>query len=167
MPDFGSVVFADTNSIIEAHRVNAWTALTARYRVETVEKCFEETQTGFQNRRPEQNIDPAALRASLGAIHPVSELELATVLLMEQGAFLHDGEQALWAHALTRKDAWILCGPDTASMQFGFKHGRRDRLRCLGGLLMDIGHPSTRDLRRNYRAEWLSDLTHRMVMGLL
>jgi len=24
---------------------------------------------------------------------------------------LDSGEQALWAHALTRLDAWVLCGP--------------------------------------------------------
>ena len=36
----------DTNVIIEAHRTDSWRALTGGYRVESVEKCVIETQTG-------------------------------------------------------------------------------------------------------------------------
>lgn len=65
-------VLVDTNTIIECWRVSAWKALTGAYAVETVEKCVEETQTGFQRRRPEERIDLQVLRASLRGIHPVS-----------------------------------------------------------------------------------------------
>jgi len=35
-------VFADTNVVIEAFRTGCWTAICARYAVETVEKCVED-----------------------------------------------------------------------------------------------------------------------------
>jgi hypothetical protein len=45
-------VLVDTNVILEAHRSGSWRALTGGYGVETVEDCVNETQTGFQRRRP-------------------------------------------------------------------------------------------------------------------
>ncbi len=61
-------VLVDTNVILECCRVDAWRALAGGYGVETVEDCVIETQTGFQRRRAEQQIDNAQLRASLAAI---------------------------------------------------------------------------------------------------
>ena len=59
-------------------RVGAWRALTGGgYRVETVEDCVIETQTGFQRRRQEQQIDNAALRASLAAVQKVGDAEIS------------------------------------------------------------------------------------------
>jgi hypothetical protein len=52
-------VLVDTNVILECWRINAWRALTGGYGVETVEDCVIETQTGYQRRRPEQQIDRA------------------------------------------------------------------------------------------------------------
>ena len=43
-------VLVDTNVILECWRVGAWRALAGGYRVETVEDCVIETQTGFQRR---------------------------------------------------------------------------------------------------------------------
>ena len=62
-------VLVDTNVILECWRVGAWRALAGGYDVETVEDCVIETQTGFQRRATEQQIDNAALRASLAAVH--------------------------------------------------------------------------------------------------
>ena len=67
----------DTNVILESHRVGSWRALTGGYRVETVEDCVTETQTGFQQRRPERRIDAGELRASLAATHSVGDREPA------------------------------------------------------------------------------------------
>ena len=50
------------------------------------------------------------------------------------------GERCLWAHALTRADAWVLCGPDKASLRFGVRLGFRERLVALEGLLEAIGY---------------------------
>ena len=43
---YNNKVFVDTNIIIEAVRVNAWSALSSSYMVETVQKCKEEALTG-------------------------------------------------------------------------------------------------------------------------
>ena len=47
------------------------------WRVETVEACVAETQTGFQRRRQEDAIDVGELRDSLAAVHSVGVLEQA------------------------------------------------------------------------------------------
>ena len=49
-------VLLDTNVIIEAYRTRTWRALASVYRVETVEDCVTEKQTGFQLRRQEHSI---------------------------------------------------------------------------------------------------------------
>jgi hypothetical protein len=77
-----------------------------------------ETQTGYQNRRPEQQIDREALLAGLKAVYKVSDAERASALIRDgEIAMLDEGEKALWAHALARPDAWVLCGPDKASLR--------------------------------------------------
>jgi hypothetical protein len=149
-------VLVDTNVIVECWRVSAWKALTSRYGVETVEMCEIETQTGLQKRRKEQQIDLAELRATLKAIHAVSNAERAAALVRDdQIPFLDAGEQMLWAHALTRTDAWVLCGPDKASLRVGLRLGFRDRLVSLARLLEDIGFRPKTNLHSNYTQKWL------------
>ena len=149
-------VLVDTNVIIEAWRAGAWRALANGYAIETVEDCVVETQTGFQRRAPAQQIDNQQLRAALKAIHNVTDADRAAAYVLDQQfAFLDAGEQALWAHALTRKDEWILCGPDRASLRFGLRLGLRDRLVALELLLRDAGHKSAK-LRPAYTSKWLS-----------
>src|SRR6516164_1133492 len=69
MPRHTGPVFVDTNVVLECWRVGAWRALASGYRVETVEDCVIETQTGFQRRRRQQQIDAGLLRQSLAAVH--------------------------------------------------------------------------------------------------
>lgn len=166
MPVHAGPVLVDANTIIEAHKKGCWTALAGRYQLETVEQCFAETQTGAQNRRPEDQIDSVTLRASLSAIHAVTKLELASIELMD-GPFLDAGEKALWAHAITREDAWILCGPDRASMKFGYVNKKRDRLVTLGGLLTQIGHRPHVALASHYEQGWLDDVLSKLTLGIL
>jgi hypothetical protein len=149
-------VLVDTNIILECWRVGAWRALTGGYRVETVEDCMIETQTGFQRRRQEQQIDNAALRASLAAVQKVGDAERAAAIVREpMFSFLDLGEQSLWAHALSRTDDWMLCGPDKASLRFGVRVGLRERLVPLEGLLQDVGHKAA-GLRPAYTSTWLA-----------
>lgn len=109
MPRHTGPVLVDTNVILECCRIRCWRALVGGYSVETVEDCVTETQTGFQRRRPEQQIDVAELRKSLAGVHPATEVEHATAAVTDETiAFLDVGERALWAHALTRKDAGVL-----------------------------------------------------------
>jgi hypothetical protein len=149
-------VLVDTNVIIECWRAGAWRALSGGYAIETVEDCVVETQTGFQRRRPAQQIDNARLRSSLRAIHDVTDAHKAAAMVRDQQyAFLDAGEQALWAHALTRADAWVLCGPDRASLRFGLRLELRDRLVALERLLLDAGHKSAK-LKPAYTSNWLA-----------
>src|SRR6185436_5227430 len=127
-------VLVDTNVMIECWRIGAWRALSNGYAVETVEDCVVETQTGFQRRRAAQQIDNKELRSSLKAIHNVTDTELAKAIVRDPlFSFLDVGERSLWAHALTRSDAWVLSGPDKASLRFGIRCGLCDRLVALEG----------------------------------
>jgi hypothetical protein len=150
-------ILVDTNVILECWRVRAWRALVGGYGVETVEDCVTETQTGFQRRRPEQQIDAAELRKSLAAVHAIGPAELAAAAVRDPTiSFLDVGERSLWAHALTRTDAWVLCGPDKASLRFGVRLGFRERLVALEGLLDAVGHRPKEALRLPYTAKWLN-----------
>lgn len=149
-------VLVDTNVVIEVWRVDAWRALCGGYALETVEECVIETQTGYQNRRPEQQIDRQALLTGFKAIHKVSAAERAAALVRDgEIAMLDEGEKALWAHALARQDAWVLCGPDKASLRIGLRANLRDRLVALERLLDDTGFRSKTPLRSAYRQDWL------------
>lgn len=150
-------VLVDTNVVIEAWRVDAWRALCGGYPLETVEECVIETQTGYQNRRPEQQIDGVVLCAGFKGVNVVSDAERAAAFVRDGDiALLDTGEKALWAHALARSDAWVLCGPDKASLRIGVRLGLRDRLVSLERLLDDAGHRPKTPLKLPYRQDWLS-----------
>lgn len=119
-----------------------------------------ETQTGFQLRRREETVDPAELRDSLAAVHSVSVGERAELALRKGGIALDEGEDALWAHASSRNDAWLLCGPDRGSLRCGIRLGHRERLVSLEGLLTRVGHRPTKSLRPAYTEKW-----HDRVVG--
>lgn len=161
----GDVVLVDTNVIIEGHLRGCWNALTGAYQVETVETCVVEAMTG---RHDWGGTKPAevALRAGFSQIHDVPRIGLARVML-GGGAQLDEGEQHLWAHALVREDAWILCGPDRASMRFGYEQKQRNRLVSLGALLQTINYSPKAPLRAHFEQTWLDDVIRKLVLGLL
>ena len=149
-------VLVDTNVIIECWRVSAWRALAGGYAVETVGTCFIETQTGFQRRRPEEQIDSQVLTGTLKSVHVVGDMDFAGALTRDpEIGFLDAGEQALWAHAVSRDDAWVLCGPDKASLRIGIRLGLRDRLVSLERLLGDAGFRPKVELKTAYTQKWL------------
>src|SRR5687768_15427494 len=96
----GQPVLVDTNIIIEAVRIGCWSALTAHFSMQTVEKCCEEARTGEAHRRNYVEVSEKVLREALN-VHQVSKLELAELDLRDPEAFRLDaGERHLWAHAL-------------------------------------------------------------------
>ena len=149
-----STVLVDTNVILEAYRTASWRALTGGYRVETVEDCVTETQTGYQLRTREQQIDQVELRGRLGAVHGVDDLARAGLAVRIGNLALDEGEASLWAHALTRNDDWVLCGPDRASLRCGVRLGYRERLVSLERLLDDVGHRPRSLLHVAYSRRW-------------
>lgn len=154
----------DTNVILECWRIGAWRALANGYTVETVEDCVIETQTGYQRRAPTQQIDENELRASLAAAHTVTDKERAVGMLRDPlFSSLDIGERSLWAHALSRTEAWVLCGPDKASLRFGIRCRFRDRLVALERLLKDAGS-KPKGLRTAYTSSWLDKTLGQLVL---
>lgn len=147
-------MLVDANVIIESHRIRAWRALAGGYRIETVEDCVTETQTGFQLRRMEQLIALRELRASLAVQHSVSDRERVELLVRIEEIALDRGEESLWAHALGRDDGWFLCGPDRASLRCGVRLGLQDRIVSLEALLEGVGHRTRTAPKRHYTREW-------------
>jgi hypothetical protein len=158
-------VLVDTNVILECWRIGAWNALAGGYEVETVEDCVTETQTGFQRRRTEQQVDARALKESFARpAHPVTEVQLSLVVVQAPDIALDVGERSLWAHALTRADAWVLCGPDKASLRFGVRLGCRERLLALEALLDDVGYRTRVGLKTPYTNQWLNRTLGELVV---
>ena len=160
-----ATVLVDTNVIIESYRTGTWGAMAGGYRVETVEDCVIETQTGFQRRRVEELIGVTELRASLEAEHAVNDRERAELAVRIQGIWLDRGEESLWAHALGRDDAWLLCGPDKASLRCGVRLGFRDRLVSLERLLEGVGHRAMTALKPHYTTRWLNQTVMELMFA--
>ena len=113
------IVLIDTNVIIEAHRVNCWNPLAQYFNLHTVEKVIEETQTGYQNRRPEQTIDQTLLRKSFCEIETITELQIVEFDMSNVGQGLDDGEKQLIIYAHTIEgNVWFLNSPDLASIKY-------------------------------------------------
>ena len=163
--DRGTAVLVDTNAIIESHRTGARRALAGGYRVETVEDCVTETQTGFQLRRSEQSIVASELRASLAAEHHVGNRERAELAVRIHGIALDRGEESLWAHALGRDDGWFFCGPDKASVRCGVRLGFRHRIVSLQALLDGVGYRPKTALKFHYTTKWLNGVLAELLLA--
>jgi hypothetical protein len=165
MPRHQGVVLVDTNIILECWSIGAWRALTKGYKVETVEDCIIETQTGFQHRRAEQQVDRVELLASLAVPpHKVSEPEFAALWEKAPDIYLDQGERSLWAHALARNDAWVLCGPDGASLRLSVRLGLRERMIPLQELLDAVGYSVKGGLKKQFTSQWLSAKLSQLVV---
>lgn len=164
MPRHTGTVFVDTNVILECHRIGSWRALTGGYRLETVEQCVRETQSGAQRRRREQRIGKEKLTERFAAVHSVGDRKLAELAIRTLGIHLDEGERALWAHVIGRDDDWVFCGPDAASLRCGVRLGFRDRFRSLEGLLEDMGHRPRSPLRGHYTEGWQRQKLNEIVI---
>ena len=133
--------------------------------METVEECVAETQAGAHRRRPKRRIDETELCSSLSEVHSVSDVERAELALRKRDIALDLGEESLWAHALSRNDGWILCGPDRASLRCGIRLGFRERLVSLERLLSDTGHRPRVTLRKPYTRQWLQTALVELVLA--
>lgn len=148
----GQIILMDNNAISACHDLGGWKALASGFQLETVEEVASEAGTGYQHR---EIIDPAEFREVV-AVHAVSRHDrLACQSRYADLGMLDDGERDLWVHATGRSDAWMLCGPDIASIRFGVRAGYTGRLVSLEELLMKIGYPIKGGLREHFTRKWL------------
>lgn len=135
----GQIVLVDTVIVIEAVRTKSWNALATHFKLETVDKCCEEARSGDIYRAGYVTIDEPVLRKRLVS-HPVSEKQLLDLYMTWPGASgLDDGERHLWAHALTRKDAWIATTADRAAFFGACQLGWREQMVSLESLVEAAG----------------------------
>ena len=73
--------------------MRSWQALADGYRVETVEDCVTEMQTGFQRRQLERQFDEWEPRASLRAVEVVGNRECAELAVRVTDIVLDVGER--------------------------------------------------------------------------
>lgn len=162
MPKFKGVVLLDNNAIGDAVDLGVWNALNAAYsgKLETVSEVADEAGTYFR-KKP----NTAELMASLNAmrVHEVSDSERAELFVRTEGLALDEGERDLWSHAIGRKDSWILCGPDRASLRAAARLGFQEKLISLEELLQQAGL-STRGLPEEHTAGWLRRVVGQMVV---
>jgi hypothetical protein len=165
-------VFVDTVVIIEAFRTGCWPAICGRYAVETVDTCVAEALSGNPESPGYIPVDAALLRGGLAAIHKVTRLEIATLVLEHphsQG--LDDGERDLlawlYARGLDSEARILISTADRAAIVAAGQLGWVDLLICLEDLVEASGASRARlqDLARHHRREWLSRLKTEIALG--
>jgi len=161
------IVLVDTNVIIETHRTGCWNSLANFFHLETVETCVVETQTGYQNRSPEQTISDALLRQQLKNIANISEIQKAEFFINYKNApALDEGELHLLIHALTRNDKWLINSPDLAAMRFACKNGFDERLISLETMVRRVKAQLAAPLQPQYTEAWQTHKKTQMLLGM-
>jgi hypothetical protein len=165
------IVLVDTNVILEAHRVGCWVALSQYFALHTVEKVVEETQTGYQNRAPEQTISEATLRKQLRYVESVTDTQRAEFSINYADAVLDDGERDLviYAGLLTQAkpavQVWFLNSPDIATIRYASRRQWLDHLISLEEMSKHLKQKSKLALRSNYTGSWLSNQKVQFITG--
>ncbi len=154
----GQIVLVDTNVILEAHRVSCWNTLASHFRLATVEKVIEETQTGFQNRSRDQTIPLTPLRQSLHHIETITDQARAQFALHNPNVLLDPGERDLiiYAKSLNLNSAWLLNSPDMAAVRYCHQSKWLDRVVSLEAMNRHIRAHTTSNLRDNFSENWLN-----------
>lgn len=167
VPRRGDRILVDTNVIIEAHRVGCWRGMASEFRLITVKKVVEETQTGHQNRSQEQKIDQTDLRSQLSHIAAVERVQLAEIDIHYPEHGLDAGEHHLVAFARTLKEpAWLLNSPDKGSIRFCSRADWLDRLISLEAMANVLGMRHASRLRANHTEGWLRHEINLFRFGL-
>lgn len=163
----GQIVLVDTNVIIEAHRTRCLALLSNYFELHTVDKVVEETQTGYQNRRPEQNIDLQELRAQLRHVETVTDAQRAQFSLDHPNVTLDPGERDLliYAKGFKSSDVWLLNSPDMAAVRYAHQQKWIDRLVSLESMNAHLKGRLSESLRENYTERWLSQKRMQLALG--
>lgn len=164
-----TVVFIDTNAIIEAVRTATWNAVTGGLLVETVEECVEEAQRGESTNPSYVLVSPKDLRR-LHKVHLVSDTDRARHVLYDREAMNMDaGERDLFAHAYCRESAgdthWVICSPDKASIRAAVRVGWADRLVSLERLSSEVGGRPKTPFKQHFGEAFLSRCRTEYLLG--
>jgi hypothetical protein len=165
------IVLVDTNVILEAHRVGYWVSLSQYFALHTVEKVVEETQTGYQNRAPEQTIPEATLRKQLRHVESVTDTQRAEFSINYADAVLDDGERDLviYAGLLTQAQpavaVWFLNSPDIATVRHAHRRQWLDHLISLEEMSQHLKLKAKLNLKNNYTRAWLSAQKTQFITG--
>lgn len=119
-------VLVDTNVIIEAHRVDCWKFLVGTYRLDTVENCVVECETGNQRIKNSVPVDTRDLVKRLSPKKIDSRELCQLVMRCPDSQHLDDGEKHLMAYAITLQSAYLVCSPDKACVRIGLQLGILD-----------------------------------------
>jgi hypothetical protein len=110
------------------------------------------------------------LRSSLAEINPVSDVQIATLeLRLAKGPALDDGEKHLLAHAITRQDFYLLCGPDKAMIRAANVLTIMEKVVSLSELATEA-HVAARQLQRlgpNFKKPWLEEERAKVRLGYI
>ncbi len=159
-PKAGTLVYIDTNSIIEAHRTGCWKAISSRYDLETVKECEAEACTIPRRRTLDRDIVAGELSVALKGSHDVTDEQRAVLAVLVAGCNIprpDPGERDLWSHILAHSptEPWSLCGPDKTSVRIGDAAGFKANLTSLEALADGIGHIPRPPLRDHHTEKWL------------
>ena len=164
------VVLVDTNVLIEAHRTGCLASLANYFSLHTVETVVTETQTGHQNRSPEETIDLIKLKSHLAHIEAIAEAQRAAFYLDYPAAALDPGELDLiiYAGSLSKNaEVWFLNSPDMAAVRHAHTRNWLDRLVSLEAMVSHISARLSEPLRRNYTEKWLGERKLNLLLGKL
>jgi hypothetical protein len=155
-------VFADTNVILEAFRIDCWESISDHFHIETVEKCIEETLTGNPNSPRHISVNSTKLKTGLNARHQVYPATLASLVLSHPiCANLDDGEQHLLAWLFENKPSlskFIVTTADKAALRAVHQLGFLDNALSLEDLARQasVTRNKLNGLALQHKDEWLS-----------
>lgn len=177
-------VFADTNVILEAFRTGCWPAISSHtgcwpaisshFAIETVQKCVEETLTGNSDDPRHVSVPPADLNAGLAGRHPVTRMDIASLVLTHPACgTLDDGEKHLFAWLFANQPLpskiIVITTADKAALVASHRLGWLDSTTSLEDLARKagVGRVKLDALALQYREDWLSSIKTKIRMGII
>ncbi len=164
-------VFADTNVILEAFRIDCWETISDHFYIETVEKCVEETLTGNPNNPRHISVNPAKLNAGLNARHRVQPTTLLSITRSYPiCAALDDGEKHLLAWLYENKlSKFTVATADKAALRAVHQLGFLDSALSLEDLGRQAGVTRNKlnGLALQHKDEWLSQFKTKLRLESL
>lgn len=155
-------ILVDTMVVIEAHRIGGWKAMANKYKIETVDQCIQELNTGNMQQNNPVYVDTGSLDIQVNTVNESDRVELR--LKCPESANLDPGERDLLAYAMTLSNVFYLCGPDKAFMRVSHLLGLLDNFVPLESLLE--GNPSKRRVKRHYTEKWLGEEKTKIKLGV-